>query len=312
MKRKLSFIAGCLILPILLVAQRIDSSVQTILFLGNSITYAGDYITDIEACYTVSHPLTNIKFINLGLPSETVSGLSEPGHAGGKFPRPDLHERLHRILKAIQPDIVFTSYGMNDGIYQPFNEDRFQQFKNGMKWLHDTLAATGARVVVLTPPVYDELRGGVIGYAAVLDKYTDWLLSCKKSANWEVIDIHSPMIKYIRAHRAADKKLGIDGFALAADGVHPGEAGHWLMAKEILRHLKEKQVANCGDIQTVMRKRKNGIAVLALVTERQHVMKDAWLSAIGHNRPGMKAGLPLDEASIQSAAIKKKINDLLK
>jgi len=33
------------------------------------------------------------EILNLGLPSETVSGLSEPNHAGGAFPRPDLHER---------------------------------------------------------------------------------------------------------------------------------------------------------------------------------------------------------------------------
>src|SRR2546425_2764856 len=39
-----------------------------------------------------------IEFLNLGLPSETVSGLSEEGHAGGQFPRPDLLERLARVL----------------------------------------------------------------------------------------------------------------------------------------------------------------------------------------------------------------------
>ena len=34
--------------------------------------------------------------LDLGLSSETVSGLSEPGHAGGAFPRPCLKERLER------------------------------------------------------------------------------------------------------------------------------------------------------------------------------------------------------------------------
>jgi hypothetical protein len=36
--------------------------------------------------------------IDAGPPSETVSGLSEEGHAGGQFPRPDLVERLTRVL----------------------------------------------------------------------------------------------------------------------------------------------------------------------------------------------------------------------
>ncbi|HEY4208603.1 MAG TPA: nucleoside hydrolase, partial [Puia sp.] len=61
--------------------------VHRILFLGNSITYDGRYITDLETYYTIHYPGRHFEFINEGLPSETVSGLSEPGHAGGKFPR---------------------------------------------------------------------------------------------------------------------------------------------------------------------------------------------------------------------------------
>src|SRR5690242_18458789 len=74
--------------------QERHKDVPHILFLGNSITYAGNYITDVEAYYITHNPQKKYEFINMGLPSETVSGLSEPGHAGGKFPRPDLHERL--------------------------------------------------------------------------------------------------------------------------------------------------------------------------------------------------------------------------
>lgn len=144
------------------LAQPLGEGVHRVLFLGNSITYAGGYITDMEAWYLAQHPKDSIEFMNLGLTSETVSGLSEPGHAGGRFPRPDLHERLHRILEKIRPDVVFACYGMNDGIYMSFDEGRFQRYKDGMQWLHDTLvSSTGARVILLTPPVYDELRGGV-------------------------------------------------------------------------------------------------------------------------------------------------------
>src|SRR5205085_2661267 len=73
-------------------------NVHRILFLGDSITYAGQYVEDIEAYYVTRFPGRHFEFINVGLSSETVSGLSEEGHAGGKYPRPDLHERLGRIL----------------------------------------------------------------------------------------------------------------------------------------------------------------------------------------------------------------------
>ncbi|GAC1452586.1 MAG: hypothetical protein NVSMB7_15330 [Chitinophagaceae bacterium] len=311
MKRYFGVIAAALMACMPAVAQPLDTGIHTVLFLGNSITYAGNYITDIEACYTLSHPGRKIAFINLGLPSETVSGLSEPGHAGGKFPRPDLHERLHRILQQIKPECIFACYGMNDGIYMPFEEGRFQKYKNGMNWLHDTLAATGARVIMITPPVYDEARGSDSGYASVLDKYSDWLLAQKKAAGWEVADIHYPMKKYLEAHRKVDAAFGIDGFALTNDGVHPGEAGHWLMAKQLLLYLHEKRPAAFPGINAAMKYYVNGARILKLVAGKQDVMKDAWLTATGHQRPGMKTGLPLQEARAKASEINRQINALL-
>src|SRR5580698_7681201 len=65
-----------------------------VVFVGDSITYYGGYVDDIEAYVLIHNPNSDITFLNLGQSSETVSGLSEPGHAGGKFTRPDLHTRL--------------------------------------------------------------------------------------------------------------------------------------------------------------------------------------------------------------------------
>ena len=84
-------------------AQNIDPKVKRIVFLGNSITWQANYVNDVIAYLTVHYPDRHFEFINVGLPSETVSGLSEPGHAGGAFPRPDLHERLQRVLDQTRP-----------------------------------------------------------------------------------------------------------------------------------------------------------------------------------------------------------------
>src|SRR5258708_5680889 len=107
-------------------AQNISQNVRRILFLGNSITWQGDNVNAIEAYLTVHYPGRQFEIINAGLPSETVSGLSEPGHADGAFPRPDLRERLARVLAQTKPDLVFACYGMDDGIYMPFDPDRFR------------------------------------------------------------------------------------------------------------------------------------------------------------------------------------------
>jgi lysophospholipase L1-like esterase len=286
--------------------------VHRVMFLGNSITYAGGYVEDFEAYFVSRHPKDTIEFIDLGLPSETVSGLSEEGHADGRFPRPDLHERLHRILEKIRPDLVFACYGMNDGIYLPFDEDRFRRYKEGMQWLHDTLvAAMGARVIFLTPPVYDQVRGGKIGYAAVLDKYSTWLLGQRKNMKWEVADIHFPMKQYLDAHRRVDADFGVDGFALTTDGVHPGEVGHWLMARQLLLYVGEKDVTHYTGIKAAMAAIPNGDTILRLVRERQSFMKDAWLGWTGHKRPEMPVGLPIEEARLKEQEIERHLGGLL-
>src|SRR5690606_9079289 len=114
---------------------------KKILFLGNSITYAGQYVALFESFLITAFPTSEIETINLGLPSETVSGLSEDGHAEGAFVRPWLFRRLDNVTKRIKPDVVFACYGMNDGIYQPFSESNFQRYKEGMMGLYTKLKA---------------------------------------------------------------------------------------------------------------------------------------------------------------------------
>ena len=53
---------------------------KKIVFFGDSITYGGEYVVFFERWLTVNHPELNPEVLNQGIPSETVSGLSEPGH----------------------------------------------------------------------------------------------------------------------------------------------------------------------------------------------------------------------------------------
>jgi lysophospholipase L1-like esterase len=282
----------------------ISKETEQILFLGNSITYSGQYIAFVETYYRLKHPYSSIEWLNLGLPSETVSGLSEDGHAGGAFPRPDLHERIDRVFDQIQPDIVFANYGMNDGIYLPLDNDRFNSYKDGIEWLNEKIHVVKADAVFLTPPIYDPMKGEA--YANVLDNYSDWLISKKYTDSWKVLDLHWPMRKYLEKKREIEPE-----FYLAKDGVHPGEIGHWLMAKQILTFLGE----NPGEYETfesVIQKYKNGQEILSLIFKKQVILRDAWLRSTGHLRPGLAEGLSHVEAKIQIEAIEKQVQTLLK
>lgn len=279
---------------------------KRILFLGNSITYAGAYVNDIESYLITHYPNQSYEIINVGLPSETVSGLSEPNHANGRFPRPDLHERLDRILAQTKPDVVFACYGMNDGISMPLDEARFRPYREGMKWLHTELKKTGAkRIIFLTSPVHDDKKLGTKGYNLTLDAYATWLLAQRDSLKWEVADVHFPMTNYLNEKRQADST-----FKLANDGVHPNGLGHWLMAKAVLNYLGEN-VADAPDALTTLAINPRRDEIMSLVNQRQAMMKDAWLNATGHKRPEMRQGLPMTEARQTYDELEKQIRAII-
>jgi lysophospholipase L1-like esterase len=287
---------------------------KRIVFLGDSITQGGAYVEFIEAALIAQHPDSDKEIIPLGLSSETVSGLSEDGHAGGKFPRPDLHERLDRVLEKARPNLVFACYGMNDGIYYPLSPDRLKAYQDGMKKLHDKVVATGARIIHLTPPVFDPvpikartLPAGLDkyptpfeGYNQVLDAYSDWLLSMKKEG-WEVLDIHGPFNAALAEKRKADPQ-----FTYSKDGIHPGPEGHLIMARAVL-DAWELKVTSDGKPDHV-----NGEAILAAIKKKQGLLRPAWLSHVGHKRPGNAPGLPLPEAESKAAVFDAEARQLAK
>src|SRR5260370_33329667 len=127
---------------------------QRVLFLGDSNTFAGLFVAYLDGYLMTRFPADRWELINLGLPSETVSGLSEPDHP---YPRPDIHTRLEKALAKTQPDVVVVCYGMNDGIYHPFSEQRFERYKDGIQKLLDRVGKAKAAVVLMTPAPFDPL-----------------------------------------------------------------------------------------------------------------------------------------------------------
>src|ERR1043166_9597339 len=76
---------------------------QRVVFLGDSNTYAGKFITYLDAYLCTRFPDKRFELINLGLPSETACGLSEADHP---YPRPNVHDRVDRTLELTKPDVV--------------------------------------------------------------------------------------------------------------------------------------------------------------------------------------------------------------
>jgi lysophospholipase L1-like esterase len=261
------------------------------LFLGDSNTYAGGYVAVLDAWLGESTP--HVKLLNLGVSSETASGLSEIDHP---FKRPCVHERLRKVLTMIRPKVVFVCYGMNDGIYDPPGRERLDAYQTGMLRLASEVRASGARLICLTPPIFESdvvARKGKFGptangryayfapyerYDEVLQQQAAWCLSNEMHAD-AVIDLHTALATEKQTRVAQDAN-----FSFSQDGVHFGGMAHEIVAREILRGL--------GAPPSLLAHAPSKEAITK-ANQRMVLLRDAYLSATGKNRPGLAAGNPV-------------------
>jgi lysophospholipase L1-like esterase len=262
---------------------------KRIVFLGDSITQAGGYVTFVSYYLEKLNPEKDFDIIGLGLSSETLSGLSEKGHAGGRFPRPCAFDRLGRLLEKAKPEVVFACYGINDGIYQPLDDGRFAAFKDGVTKLIAQCKAAGVKeIFLITPPIYDSTpKEGVFNYDDVMAAYAAWQTTVKEEGV-HAIDLHSAMRK---ARDARDD-------VFSKDKVHPGEEGHLFMAKTILggigMDVPETPLAEIKADPLYMQE-----------DALRKLRSNRWMAHIGYTRERKVEPQPLGDLEADEAKIRK-------
>jgi len=267
---------------------------KRIVVLGDSITQGGTYVSFMDYFLQKSRPQLRFEVYPLGLSSETLSGLSEAGHAGGKFPRPSLFERLGRTLEKMKPEVVFACYGINDGIYQPLEETRFKAFQTGVTKLLDQCQAAGVKQVYLvTPPIFDATtKPGEFNYDSVMTAYAAWEMQLKRPG-LTVIDLHTAMRK------ARDARTEV----FSRDRIHPGDDGHLLMARTIL--------AGAGvTTPDVAAKEAMADPLFKAVDQLRKFRASKWLAYVGYSRERVVAPTPLGDAEEQVAKLQAKVDEL--
>jgi len=274
---------------------------KRVMILGDSITQNGTYVSFFEYFLQKAHPGKTFDIVSVGLSSETASGLSEKGHAGGAFPRPCVHERLQRALDAVKPKIVIACYGMNDGIYQPYSEENMKSFQDGITKLVETCRKANAQVILVTPPVFE---GGE--YDQVLSKFAEWEVKNPPKGVVAVVDLHSDMAAALAERQKTDPK-----FRFTGDNVHPGELGHMVMAQAILNGLGI--ILPKGTAEELLAAAKAD-AMFSLVCQHRATRSDGWLNYIGYTRECKVEPKTGNIKDVESKAkdLQKKIDELKK
>jgi lysophospholipase L1-like esterase len=261
-----------------------DLAGKRVLVLGDSITNGGVWVSMLSYYLMSQHPQADFDIVSIGLSSETVSGLSEDDHP---FPRPCVHERLERALKAVKPQIVIACYGMNDGIYHPPSPERDKAYQDGILKLVTVAEAHGVtHTILMTPGQYDETAKktsptGPWSYKIPYSKYDDTLGGYAK---W-IMNLDRPRVSSVEIHSrmndfAAAKQKTQPGFKLSGDGIHPGPLGHLIMAGAVAESLGLKVGA---DAEAEL-KRITGDPLYKLVHQQRSGRSKAWLGFVGYTR----------------------------
>ena len=294
------------------VAEDFLSGCKRILFLGDSITQNGAYVGFIEYYLNRRFPGRTFDIVSIGLSSETVSGLTEPGHP---YPRPCLHDRLGRALEKVKPGVVVACYGMNDGIYHPPDSGRSRAFQDGIRTLVRDAREAGADAILVTPPPFDPLPvagklapdgDAAYGYASpysryddVLEGYSRWLMDIRIPGVFTV-DLHGPMSRAMERKRRADS-----AFCFSPDGVHPTPAGHLFMAWTFLKAVGLDVTAPDLDGELA---RLAADSLFILVDRHRRIRSSGWLDFVGYTRETTVTVPGVSQAEQQAAELQERID----
>ena len=197
-----------------------------VVFYGDSITDQRLYTTFVESFVVTRFPNMKVSFVHSGWGGDRVTG-------GGGGP---IDLRLQRDVFPYKPTVVTIMLGMNDGGYKAFDQPTFDTFSNGYQHIIESIqkADPGVRITLIKPSPFDDVTQAPKfegGYNAVLVRYGDYLRDLAARDHADFADLNTPVVEDLKKARQLDAVLAPK---LIPDRVHPGPAGHLLMAAALL------------------------------------------------------------------------------
>ena len=230
---KFSFLIGGILATLTGAAQlKSPAAFRTgdrVVFAGNSITEAGFYEMYIWQYYQLHFPNERINVFNGGIGGD-VAG--------------QINDRFEQDILRLKPSVVVLTFGMNDSRYfEYFNAPQekvrteavatsfrsYQQIEAKLK------ALPKLRKILMTSSPFDETRGGsnnkFTGKYKTMLEIAAFQEEAAKKNNWAFVDLMRPMQEINEREQKRDSMFTLTG----SDRIHPGNAGHMVMAWLFLR-----------------------------------------------------------------------------
>ena len=203
---------------------------------GDSITEQKMYSRIIESYLTVCEPELDIAVRQLGWSGEKTDGFLR---------------RMERDCLTFEPTVATLAYGMNDSRYRPFDVNNGRWYEDHYSAIVAQFKSKGVRVVVGSPGCAGKLATWVNSRQGTLREHNlhlcalrDIALGVAEQQQVAFADIFWPMYQaQFTAPKLHPSSSNQPYEVAGGDGIHPGWAGHTMMAYAFLRSLGLK-----GDI----------------------------------------------------------------
>jgi lysophospholipase L1-like esterase len=204
---------------------------DTVVFYGDSITAQRLFTKFVEDFVLTRYPAMHVRFVNAGVPGDTVYG----GYAG------TMADRVKGDVEPHHPAMITVMLGMNDGGYVPFDPKIDAIYRNGYQILIDALrkAAPDAALTLIRPSPYEETTHGTDfpGYSKVIERNAQHVseaaaqLQTTMKDRVFLADFYQPVVDAVdRAKHQSPEFASL----IIPDHIHPGDVGHWIMAAELM------------------------------------------------------------------------------
>ena len=265
--------------------------------IGDSITEQKMYSRIIETYLTVCVPQYAVTVRQYGWSGEKADGFLR---------------RMDQDCLRFDPTLATLCYGMNDARYRPFDVTNGLWYRDHYTAVVRKLKTSGARVVLGSPGCSGKIATWVKSRSGTLDEHNlnlcalrDIAIDIAQSEGVRFADQFWPMYKqqYFAGKRYStpEKPYLVAG----KDGIHPGWAGHVMMAYAFLHAMGLD-----GEIATINVDLSNGKATAS----EGHTVKefaDGKLSLTSSRYPFCARGATDDHNSIRSGMTLVPFNDKL-
>jgi lysophospholipase L1-like esterase len=206
------------------------TGIERIVFLGDSITAAGDelggYVSFVRDSLIRSGN-GHIQVIGAGISGNRV---------------PDLLARVERDVIDLKPALTIIYIGINDVWHWAlFNRGTPKdEYQAGLKELIGKIQRGGSQVILCTPSVIGERREGTNPSDSLLTAYADISRSIARDMHVQLLDLHAAFFQYEQGNNPQDVDKGI----LTVDGVHLTPLGNRFVADKMLEAIANIRATN--------------------------------------------------------------------